>query len=50
MTEEMKKIDTLTWMFHNLTSDELDSLKNMARAMIERPEAKTEIKRPLLND
>lgn len=50
MTEEMKKIETLTWMFHHLSSDQLESLKNMARAMSERPDPQPVIKQPPLND
>jgi hypothetical protein len=50
MSEEMKKIDLIVWMFNNLTSQHLEALKNMARAMTERPEPVTEKKRPPLND
>lgn len=46
----MKKIDMLAWMFNHLTMDQLATLKNMALAMIERPEPVQVNKRPPLND
>lgn len=50
MPDEMKKLDILIWLFNNLTAGQLEVLKNMARAMTERPDSVTEKKRPPLND
>jgi hypothetical protein len=50
MSDEMKKIETLIWMFNNLTTGQMETLKNMALAMIEPPVSITEKKRPPLND
>jgi len=49
MTEEMKKLEALIWMFNNLNADQIEKLKRMALAMSKCHEQHDK-KRPPLND
>ena len=50
MTDEMKKVEIVAWLFNNLSLENLQIIRQMAKAIIERPEPVLERNRPPLND